>query len=154
MIKFNRGSIALTVAVGMCFAIIAVPAVIVPIVGASSLTETRQEAQVSADIRTAEQIGKALRIWATDIDADGDRSLPNAPVEYSEVYGLTPAYISSGYTAKSLALGTGKYYVTSVGTGYYKKICVYIGEEPPTQPTDAVTVDYDGLMPGWAYAER
>ena len=39
---------------------------IIALIAVPSLTGIQQRSQVNADIRTAEQIGKAVRIWLTD----------------------------------------------------------------------------------------
>ena len=139
---------------------------IIALIAVPNLAGIRQRAQVSADKRTAEQIGKAVRIWATDIDA-GARNIPTGnPVEYSTISGLCPAYISSGYTARSFTGGAGKYYVSSVGSGVNnaeQKIYVYIGAStaPSGKTPTAVAVGYDGspttsdvVSKNLAYAEK
>ena len=39
---------------------------IIALIAVPNLTGIQQRSQVNADIRTAEQIGKAVRIWLTD----------------------------------------------------------------------------------------
>ena len=124
---------------------------IIALIAVPNLAGIRQRAQVSADKRTAEQIGKAVRIWATDIDAGARNIQTGAPVEYSTISGLCPAYISSGYTAKSYKGGNGQYYVSSFGTGVNnaeQKIYVYIGASgsAPTGTPTSATPAYDGSI--------
>ena len=113
---------------------------IIALIAIPNLAGIRQRSQVSADKRTAEQIGKAVRIWATDTDAAATRTIPTSPVLYTAskdvtkatyddavtagtvatncpLYGLTPDYISDGYVAKSHKTGEGKFFVSSVGGG-------------------------------------
>ena len=111
---------------------------IIALIAVPNLAGIRQRSQVSADKRTAEQIGKAVRIWATDVDAGAKRAIPVDEVAYdnawrtdsvgaiqatetttegTQLVGLCDTYISKGYTAKSLAEGPGLFYVSSVGTG-------------------------------------
>ncbi|MBQ7668007.1 MAG: prepilin-type N-terminal cleavage/methylation domain-containing protein [Clostridia bacterium] len=145
---------------------------IIALIAVPNLAGIRQRAQVSADKRTAEQIGKAVRIWATDIDAATAHNLPAntaAGVQYDstgtpKLDGLCPAYISAGYTAKSLGSTAGKYYVSTYepATGSVnsanQKICVWIGTAAPAAVTAgrnaAPTVDYAGGTAAWAYAEK
>ena len=137
---------------------------IIALIAVPNLAGIRQRAQVSADKRTAEQIGKAVRIWATDIDAAA-RTIPTAITEYDAggtLSGLCPAYISSGYKAKSYPGGEGVYYVSSYGSGVNnadQKIWVGIGlgGDAPAKPAaigSTTTVTYDGSAAAWAYAEK
>ena len=149
---------------------------IIALIAIPNLAGIRQRAQVSADIRTAEAIGKAVRIWATDEDA-GDHLIPHKDsgsgktiVEYKTLGStLTPKfcpdYISDGYIAKSYANKAGLYWVTSfVGTGTNnsaQKIYVGIDEKNGTAPktltapTAAVAkANYKGGTAGWAYIEQ
>ncbi|MBQ7667892.1 MAG: WG repeat-containing protein [Clostridia bacterium] len=100
----------------------------------------------------AEQIYRAIIIWATDSDY-GERVLPTTPVEYNTLEGLCPAYISDKYKAKSFNNEPSKFYVLSISDGVNKKLCVYVGNVPPSQPINYndVVVDYDGTKAGWAF---
>ena len=49
---------------------------IIALIAIPNLAGIRQRSQVAADKRTAEQIGKAVRIWYTDEDAVKERVLP------------------------------------------------------------------------------
>jgi len=119
---------------------------IIALIAIPNLAGIRQRSQVSADKRTAEQIGKAVRIWLTDVDASATRvihaatgdsgkakvydeawtpTITNGKVSFgaedstaSTLKGLCDTYISKGYLAKSLTGGAGQFYVTSLaGTG-------------------------------------
>jgi len=144
---------------------------IIALIAVPNLAGIRQRSQVSADKRTAEQIGKAVRIWLTDVDA-GSRSIytaeevankATAPLmskKYDDSFtGLCPTYISAGYTAKSLAGGTaGNFYISSLeGDGVNnanEKIYVYIGTASVARPTTAAEANYDGTAAGLAYVEK
>jgi len=140
---------------------------IIALIAVPNLAGIRQRSQVSADKRTAEQIGKAVRIWATDIDA-GVRPIP-ADTANLKAYdndtalpGLCETYISSGYTAKSLTAGPGNFYVTSTKAAddvnnATQKIIIGIsktGTDLGSLPADADDVTYDGTEAGWAYLEK
>lgn len=141
---------------------------IIALIAIPNLAGIRQRSQVSADKRTAEQIGKAVRIWATDVDAAGTtpRVIPTSEVVYSTgLTGLCPDYISDGYTAKSYKTGAGLFYVSSVGQGTNnanQKIVVGIAsdEDAATALTGdgtaatSVTLNYNGGDAGWAYQEQ
>ena len=152
---------------------------IIALIAVPNLAGIRQRSQVSADKRTAEQIGKAVRIWATDIDAAGSeaRNIPTGVVRYdvekidgntsTELKNLCPDYISSGYTAKSFANEAGTFYVSSFGAGTNNaNQKIYVGIDTPkasttlgepatlAAPTNASVVDYAGGTYGWAYIEQ
>jgi len=141
----NKGSIITTTIMTLgLLSLIAVP----------NLAGIRGRSQVSADIRTAEQIGKAVRIWVTDADYDDGRELPTSPVEYDELEDLTDTYISSGYTAKSYRYGIGKYYVSSSEEydGQKVRVAIAESEEDAENLTEYDDV-YDGTGAAWAYIE-
>jgi len=140
---------------------------IIALIAIPNLAGIRQRSQVSADKRTAEQIGKAVRIWATDVDAAGatPRTIPTSEAVYTSLDGLCPDYISDGYTAKSYKTGAGLFYVSSVGQGTNnanQKIVVGIaaaGDAATALTGDgtassSVTVGYNGGEGGWAYQEQ
>jgi len=164
MKKANKGftliELIIVIAILGIIALIAIP----------NLAGIRQRSQVSADIRTAEQIGKAIRIWATDVDA-GNRDIPaQGTIKlYTDttVFGnLCPDYIGAGYTAKSYGNPAGKFFVSSVGAGVNnaeQKIIVGIDVETATDSkiakvlatdTDGLKVTYNGGAAGWAYFEQ
>ena len=145
---------------------------IIALIAIPNLAGIRQRSQVSADKRTAEQIGKAVRIWATDTDAAEGRIIPanGTVLQYDELnadktnknfLGLTPDYISVGYTAESHSSGAGLYYISSVGTGVNnadQKIAVGIGTAPEDFTSISIAtkadVKYTGGAAGWAYLEQ
>jgi len=135
---------------------------IIALIAIPNLAGIRQRSQVSADKRTAEQIGKAVRIWATDVDAGGTRTIPTAVTIYTDTTtfaNLCPDYISSGYTAKSLGSTAGSYFVSSVGDGVNnanQKIIVGIAAAAGDLATDAegLAKVYNGGEAGWAFTEQ
>ena len=119
-----------------------------------NLAGIRQRSGVSADIRTAEQIGKAVRIWVTDVDA-GKREIPTSPTLYSDIDGLTPDYIGAEWTAKTLKSGEGYYYVSSIEDGREQKITVAIaGSKEEAQKLSELDYGYDGKKAALAYIEQ
>lgn len=119
--------------------------------------ERMQRFTASADTRTGEQIGKAVRIWNVDAwDYDSiSRELPSTWTEYSQIDGLVNTYISSGYTPNQLE--NAKYYVASIKREVYgEKIVVAIsnmgGWDLPN-PANVVQVTYDGTASGIVYIE-
>lgn len=142
---------------------------IIALIAIPNLAGIRQRSQVSADKRTAEQIGKAVRIWATDTDAAEGRTIPSTATQYDDIdtdgttnknfAGLTPDYISSGYEAASLTGGAGKYFVSSVGSGVNNsEQKIAIGIASAAADLSAITgksdVTYSGGTAGWAYLEQ
>ncbi|MBQ7668496.1 MAG: prepilin-type N-terminal cleavage/methylation domain-containing protein [Clostridia bacterium] len=126
---------------------------IIALIAVPNLAGIRQRSQVAADKRTAEQIGKAVRIWETDIGKD---NLPTTPTKYDEIEGLCPTYISSDFIAKSYEDTEGTYYVCAVGEGDNKKIVVGVGNAEAcdlTTPSEPVEITYVGGESGWAYCE-
>jgi len=142
MRKMNKGftliELIIVIAILGIIALIAIP----------NLAGIRQRSQVSADIRTAEQIGKSIRIWQTDDDAaqgekrkipgfgDTDPILHYAyyvePAEGSEAEGFykfagVDYYVGVDYTAKSMT-PTATYFISSIGDGVTQKIVVGIDE--------------------------
>ena len=90
---------------------------IIALIAVPNLTGIQKRSQVNADIRTAEQIGKAVRIWLTDatITEQITRESLISGTNSKEYKGLTNigGYISDDYVAQ--ALSGGKYYVSLVG---------------------------------------
>jgi len=119
--------------------------------GDFSSNSTASPARISADIRTAEQIGKATRIWVTDWDSNQKRKVPTNPTRYDEIEGLTPDYISDSFTANSYENGTGYYYVCEEDG----KIKVGIAESDLELINDfGVSISYDATGPAWAFIEQ
>ena len=149
---------------------------IIALIAIPNLAGIRQRSQVSADKRTAEQIGKAVRIWATDVDAGATRTIPGTATKYDAAWaeasgvwtededhilaGLCETYISKGYEAKSLTGGPGYFYVASVGTGdnnANQKILVGISKVGTDLTATGATRDsitYKGSEAAWAYLEQ
>jgi len=127
---------------------------IIAVIAVPNLTNVQKSSQVSADIRTAEQIGKAVRIWLTDADINKANTREGLlTTANSALYsGLTDisSYISTGYTAN--ALTGGKFFVSLVNN----KVVVSIDTAAPAKPTNASTVyKLSGNLPaaGVAYIE-
>ena len=74
---------------------------IIALIAIPNLAGIRQRSQVSADKRTAEQIGKAVRIWATDTDANSSRKIPEAATLYTASKDKTKAEQKCAYVALS-----------------------------------------------------
>ncbi|MBE5812592.1 MAG: prepilin-type N-terminal cleavage/methylation domain-containing protein [Clostridiales bacterium] len=130
---------------------------IIALIAVPSLTGIQQRSKVNADIRTAEQIGKAVRIWMTDTSAEEKdttrRDSIKTAVDYSTLEEIGQ-YISTEYTAKSFFSETdgGKYFVqvvklTSDTTNTDWRIVVRIGA------ADAATQYVSGETAGIAYVE-
>lgn len=81
---------------------------IIALIAVPNLTGIQQRSQVNADIRTAEQIGKAVRIYLTDTGA-GTRDIGEEWIDYSTKTDLN-SYVSLSYAPKSVE-GEGKYWV-------------------------------------------
>ena len=122
---------------------------LISLIAVPNLSGIRQRSQVSADIRTAEQIGKATRIWAVDVDTEGGRELPTEAVRYDEINELDD-YISPDYTANSYRYGTGYYYVS--GDGQKIRVAIAGNKEEANNLTDWDN-NYNGYA-AWAYVEK
>ena len=120
---------------------------IIALIAVPNLAGIRQRSQVSADIRTAEQIGKSIRIWATDADAESisPREIPTKETTppilyyaYSDIntgegfveFAGVDYYVGVNYVANSLGTSTGTptYFVSSIGEGINQKIIVGIAD--------------------------
>jgi hypothetical protein len=135
--------------IGIIIAILAVIALtfwaIIGIVATPNLSEVQVEAQINADIRSAESIGRALRIWLV---SDFDSLIPSVPTEYNKVEGITEEYVS--LTMKPMSLKNAEYYVVNDNG----RIKVAIAKE--AEDVDELSDDksYDGRDAGWAYVEQ
>ena len=156
---------------------------IIALIAVPNLAGIRQRSQVSADIRTAEQIGKAIRIWQTDTDAAADGENRKIPMWNEEIlhyayydndegfykFAGVDYYVGVDYVAKSLNTES-TYFISSIGEGIEQKIIVGIDDlaaddkTPATLNFDDYTVSptkaqiealkYDGSAAGWAYIEQ
>lgn len=123
---------------------------IIAVIAVPNLTGIQQRSQVNADIRTAEQIGKAVRIYLTDTGA-GTRSVGTTWKKYSEITGIN-SYIPTSYAPKSVTTNDGSYWVkeftpSSAAEGE-TRIAVGIGKEAPSSNTP-----YTAGTSGVAYVE-
>ena len=138
---------------------------IIALIAVPNLSGLLQRSKVNTDKRSAEAIGRAIRIWQTDVDA-GTRTIPTAVTEYNDTTvfaGLCPDYIKSTYKANSYPGGNGKFYVASVAGGVNnseQKIWIGIGGQvngagEEIKPTlgDSPAVTYDGTGAAWAFSE-
>ena len=117
---------------------------IIALIAIPNLGSIRQRSHVNSDIRSAEQIGKAVRLWSTDDDAaraDGTtRTIPTDHVVWyadnsfvtSKFVGIE-CYVTEEYTADSLIkdpeiAGDSSYFITSYKEGDVEKIVVGIDQ--------------------------
>jgi len=147
---------------------------IIALIAVPSLTGVQKRSQVNADIRTAEQIGKAVRVWLTDanineakirethikVTAEG----ATTPVAYKELSSLATVagtdglgdYISLSYEPNvSNSDGTANaFYVGLVNDKVV--VMIYTAEETPYLG-DGVAIyeldDSDDIVKGYAYVE-
>ena len=157
MEKSNKGftliELIIVIAILGIIALIAIP----------NLAGIRQRSQIAADIRTAEQIGKAIRIWYTDTDANSKRVLPslnntdtaiNNIIVRLDSVNTAEGKIFEGFTnymsiptaPKSWsATETGAYYVSTTGSstdnGVSQKIVVGISSHDATIQDLTATID-------------
>jgi len=153
------------------------------LIAVPNLAGVRQRSGVSADIRTAEQIGKAVRIWQTDSDTEKVRVIPGEnstnPILYyaycsgsegfNEFAGID-YYVGSDYNASSMSKEA-TYFISSIGEGVKQKIIVGIDELSEDGKTpknlslfneegekltyeDIKNKKYDGTKAAWAYVEQ
>ena len=159
MKKSNKGftliELIIVIAILGIIALIAIP----------NLSGIRQRSQINADIRTAEQIGKAIRIWETDSAATDTRTVPALAAGALTNYGALANigdYISDTYDAKSFGTTAGEYYVAADANN---RIMVAIGAAAGTNYATTgnaaagtvvgTTVTYNGNgTAGWAYIEK
>ena len=136
---------------------------IIALIAIPNLAGIRQRSQVAADKRTAEQIGKTVRIWYTDTDANANRVLPslnntdtavdNIIVRLDEVstgegkiFDDFADYMSIPNPPKSWgATATGAFYITTTGVtsenGTTQKIAVGISSHDATIADLTATID-------------
>jgi hypothetical protein len=116
---------------------------IIALIAVPNMTGIQERSLVNADIRTAEQIGKAIAVWRMD---GRDRKVPTSPIEYDELEGLE-GYIS--VVCKPTSLEDAKYYVMSEDGKIKVAIANEASEVEQLGPND----NYDGTVAGWAYIE-
>ena len=136
---------------------------IIALIAVPNLAGIRQRSQIAADIRTAEQIGKALRIWYTDEDANTKRELPSLNntdtainniivrldaenIEEGKIFDGFTNYMSIPSAPKSWdATDTGAYYISTTGVstdnGVSQKIIVGISSHNATIQDLTATID-------------
>ena len=118
--------------------------------------ETQKRMQARADKITGSMIGKALRVWETDVSTDpalgiNDR-ISSTWREYTSFEGIED-YIMPDYIPQ---LDNGKFYVAKTGYGADARIVVAIsnngGFDLPS-PDMFFETDYDGSKSGIVYIE-
>ena len=148
---------------------------IIALIAVPSLTGVQKRSQVNADIRTAEQIGKSVRVWLTDANINEARIREayikvteetgvSTPVAYKELSSLATVtgtdglgdYISLSYEPNvSNSDGTANaFYVGLVNDKVV--VMIYTAEETPYLG-DGVAIyeldDSDDIVKGYAYVE-
>jgi len=104
---------------------------IIALIAVPSLTNVQKSSQVNADIRTAEQIGKAVRIWLTDADINTANTREDAidgkyVILSSNTLTDLSKYISTSYKPQALkssdfyiSLAAGDKIVVAINTAAY-----------------------------------
>ena len=139
--------------IGIIIAVLAVGAIgffgIVSLIAVPNLTSVQERSQVSADIRTAEMVGKGIRIWLTDGTLQEtkarEENIEEKVVKLDELE--AGEYISLDY--KPMSLKDAEFYVTSVDG----KIKVAISKDASDVNKLSANDMYDGSGAGWAYVE-
>ena len=129
---------------------------IIALIAVPSLTGVQKRSQVNADIRTAEQIGKTVRIWLTDADINTANTREGLiDGKYVELASNTltdlSTYISTSYVPQ--ALKDSKFYI-SLAAG--DKIVVAINTTAYTAKPDALYAlnsSTEQAVAGVAYVE-
>ena len=135
------------VIIGIIIAILVVIAIgffgVIALIAVPNLTGVQNRSQVNADIRTAEQIAKAINIWSVD---GINRKVPTTVIEYNELEQIEE-YFAGDY--KPTSLKDAEYYVVSQDG----KIKIAIAKEA-SDVNKLVSDDvYEGKGAGWAYVE-
>ena len=132
--------------IGIIIAILVVGAIgffgIVALIAMPNLTKVQDRAQVNADIRTAEQISRAITIWSME---EANREIPTTPTKYGE---LEKIEVYTG-DYKPMSLADAEYYIVS-DNGTLK---VAIAKEASDVNNLGASDVYDGTGAGWAYVE-
>ena len=129
---------------------------IIALIAVPSLTGVQQRSQVNADLRTAEQIGKAVRIWLTDTGAGDAEARKTAIANWTALDSIgnnITEYITTDYVPKSYLTSGGEYFVklTAGGTtGTDRRILVGIGHGSFTATSEQYKA---GNAAGIAYIE-
>lgn len=112
--------------------------------GKSEVDEAREKSMITADIKTAEQIGKIVKI-AID-DEKIENQISNEYKKCSDVDGLIGEYLMG--EDKPLSLENGSYYIKSEN-GVIKVVIATSEEE-----ANEVTEQYDGTKAGITYVSE
>ena len=111
--------------------------------GKSEFDEAREKSMITADIKTAEQIGKILKI-AID-DEKIENQINNGYKKCSDVDGLIGEYLGQD---NPLSLENGSYYIKSEND--IIKVVIATSEDEANE----VTEQYDGTKAGIAYVSE
>lgn len=118
---------------------------IIAVIAIPNLTGIQQRSKVNADIRTAEQIGKAVKIWLVEDIPGVSRTLPATWTAYDATsFDKMSEYISIGYVPQSAS--SLKFVVKAGDAG---EVWVAIGETGETISNLYTTAG----TPGIAYKE-
>jgi len=126
---------------------------IIALIAVPNLTNIQKNSQVNADKRTAEQIGKAVRLWLTDASIQKtylrEAEINKGYVKYKDLtdpdpegeagptgYGSIEGYISLDYIPQSLAADDAEFFVQLDDDD---RICVLIS----TANNIGTTTEYD-----------
>ena len=130
---------------------------IIAVIAVPNLTSVQKNSQVNADIRTAEQIGKAVRIWLTDTNNVTEANAREDVIsgKYVTLAEILTAdsefddYISTTYTPNAK---TGLAYYVTMDANY--KIHVIIDDAKPTSiPATKYEIVSGAVQDGLAYKE-
>ena len=115
---------------------------IVALIAVPNLTGIQDRAQVNADIRTAETIGRAYEIARFD-----GIEVPSTAIEYNKL--IDDKYIMSGMEPNSLE--DAEFYIVNYN-GTIRVAIAKNAEDVNRLTSDEV--DYEGKRAGWAYIEE
>ena len=125
---------------------------IIAVIAVPNLTNIQKNSQVNADIRTAESIGKAVRIWLTDSANVTERNTREGAIngykKLTEINNSIDTYISTAY--KPGAKSNTDYYIHLANDVIY----VIIADSTPTAiPTAIYKINAGSVQNGLAYQE-
>lgn len=135
---------------------------IIAVIAVPNLTGIQQRSQVNADIRTAEQIGKAVRIWITDSGAGNDnyKKIENKWIRIDDTTSLPgfSSYISTEYVPTSYTEGgnKGAYWVGATMNADKTESHVYVAIDNETscdKVSTSIAAYTAGTAGGLAYGE-